>query len=269
MRIIYLIFLLFPLHSFSTETVSTPELKAGLISECDVAPQQGKFSAGILFELQPGWHLYWINPGDAGLAPKINWRLSSGITAGEISWPYPHAIHIDAISNFGYSDKLLLPVTFTTNTTDKTANITADISWLVCSDVCIPGKATLSKNLHTEKTCKANNYINEFTLWQDKIPMPLELLQVTATIVDKKFQLELYAQHPVFRDAKSVDIFIENTRVVSYQPTQTQRWKHNWLIWTQELNDTFKDLPDVMNAVIVVDHHTSYKIHLSTEEKTP
>lgn len=269
MRIIFFILLLFPFQSFSADTISTSELKTSLVSECDIAPQQGKFSAGVLFELKPGWHLYWINPGDAGLAPKINWSLPTGISAGNISWPYPHAIHIDSISNIGYSDRLLLPVAFTSDTNQNTADITADISWLVCSDVCIPGKATLKKTLPLEKNCSATDYANEFKIWQEKIPAPLELLQATANIVDKKFQLELYAQQPVFRDAKSIDIFIENAGVVSYQPTQTQRWKHNWLIWTQELNETFGDLPDVINAVIVVDHHTSYKIHLSTEEITP
>ena len=26
--------------------------------------------AGIYFKLEPGWHVYWKNPGDAGLPPR-------------------------------------------------------------------------------------------------------------------------------------------------------------------------------------------------------
>ena len=29
------------------------------------------FDVGVLFEMEPGWHVYWRDPGDAGDPPRI------------------------------------------------------------------------------------------------------------------------------------------------------------------------------------------------------
>ena len=34
--------------------------------------------AGLYFKLEPGWHIYWKNPGDAGEPPHIQWTLPAG-----------------------------------------------------------------------------------------------------------------------------------------------------------------------------------------------
>ncbi len=44
---------------------------------------------GLLFRLEPGWHIYWKNPGDSGQPPRLKWELPAGLTAGEIEWPSP------------------------------------------------------------------------------------------------------------------------------------------------------------------------------------
>src|SRR6187402_1104117 len=111
MRLMVLILLCFSSYVSSQETVETAELKASLISSCESVPRTGNFSMGVLFDLKPDWHLYWINPGDAGLAPKIKWQLPNTISSGEIQWAFPHAMELDGISSLGYADQLLLPVT--------------------------------------------------------------------------------------------------------------------------------------------------------------
>ena len=56
-----------------------------------------------------GWHVYWRNPGDSGLATALNWTLPPGVTAGELQWPYPHRSQLGDIVNYGY-DKVRFPV---------------------------------------------------------------------------------------------------------------------------------------------------------------
>src|SRR6478609_5887049 len=51
---------------------------------------------GIHFILEPGWHIYWINPGDSGQPPSFQWQLPSGFTAGEIQWPRPERMQSSA-----------------------------------------------------------------------------------------------------------------------------------------------------------------------------
>ncbi len=268
MRLSLLLLLFIGINAFSNEQAETPELTLGFVSDCDTIPESGGFSAGILFTLKPDWHLYWRNPGDTGLAPVIEWKLPKEISSGEIQWPIPHLITTDSIYNFGYSNNLLLPVSMQSQKLQQdNIELTAKVEWLVCKDVCIPGKAELRKQFKRADSCKKNNHETLFSEWRKRIPEPINLLDGSATIANNKFQLELYLAQPVFRDAKSVDIFIENSEVVSYQPDSSSRWKHNWIQWIQDKNDSFTDLPKTINAVIVVDHQRSYKIQLSTLEK--
>ena len=43
---------------------------------------------GVLFALDPGWHIYWRNSGDSGIPTKTDWNIA-GAKLGEIAWPAP------------------------------------------------------------------------------------------------------------------------------------------------------------------------------------
>ncbi len=102
--------------------------------------------SGLHIKHQPHWHTYWINPGDSGLAIKLVWHLPPGFEAHEIQWPAPQRFVVDGLNNFGYDGDVLLPVQLHVATTAKAGDISefsVDAKWLVCSDECVPGKATL------------------------------------------------------------------------------------------------------------------------------
>ena len=60
-----------------------PQLEARLVVSRDPS-----LHAGVLFDLAPGWHLYWKNPGDTGIAPRLDLR-ADGYAPGELVWPAP------------------------------------------------------------------------------------------------------------------------------------------------------------------------------------
>jgi thiol:disulfide interchange protein/DsbC/DsbD-like thiol-disulfide interchange protein len=101
--------------------------------------------AGLYFKLEPGWHVYWLNAGDAGEPPHMKWTLPAGVTAGPLQFPAPKRLPLGPLMDFGYEDEVLFP--FTLNVA-QTANpgwalLHAKVDWLVCQDRCIPGKAEL------------------------------------------------------------------------------------------------------------------------------
>lgn len=51
--------------------VTTPHLGAELVSETATVEAGRPFWVALRFTLQPGWHIYWKNPGDSGEAPHI------------------------------------------------------------------------------------------------------------------------------------------------------------------------------------------------------
>jgi thiol:disulfide interchange protein DsbD len=101
--------------------------------------------AGLYFKLEPGWHVYWKNAGDSGEPPHIKWTLPDGVTAGPLRFPAPRRLALGPLMDFGYEDEVLFPLTFSTDKTAKPGKVEliAKADWLVCREVCIPGKAEL------------------------------------------------------------------------------------------------------------------------------
>lgn len=118
------------------------------IESPSVAPGQTVWAA-VRLEMEPGWHTYWKDPGDSGMATKIQWRLPAGFTAGEIEWPRPEVISIPPLTDYGYHGEavLLVPLTAPARIDSPAVVIGARVDWLECKDVCVPGKAELSVEL--------------------------------------------------------------------------------------------------------------------------
>lgn len=126
--------------------VRTERVEAQLHAE-QVAAAPGKPAAvGLRLRMDKHWHTYWRNPGDSGLPTKIRWTLPEGWTAGPIQWPHPEAQPVGPLMNYGYSDEVMLLTELTppAGATPGPVNLTADADWLVCKDICIPEKATLT-----------------------------------------------------------------------------------------------------------------------------
>jgi thiol:disulfide interchange protein/DsbC/DsbD-like thiol-disulfide interchange protein len=101
--------------------------------------------AGLYFKMEQGWHVYWKNAGDAGEPPRIQWTLPAGITAGPLEFPAPQRIPVGPLMDYGYNDEVLFPfqVNVAPGAATGTATLHAKVNWLVCREVCIPGKAEL------------------------------------------------------------------------------------------------------------------------------
>ncbi len=108
------------------------------------------FYLGLHFQLERGWHIYWVNPGDSGEPPRVTWQLPPGLSPGMIEWPAPRRLGTSSIVDFGYEDAvtLIVPVHAQGSlAAQPLANLGAEIRVLVCREVCIPGKTQLSLSL--------------------------------------------------------------------------------------------------------------------------
>ena len=102
-------------------------------------------TAGLYFKLEPGWHIYWKNAGDSGEPPHVKWTLPEGITASPLQFPAPTRLPLGPLMDFGYENEVVFPFSFDVAKTGKPgpADLHAKVDWLVCREVCIPGKAEL------------------------------------------------------------------------------------------------------------------------------
>lgn len=131
----------------------------------------GEARVGVLLTMQPGWHVYWVNPGDAGLATSVELQLPPGVQAGAIEWPLPSRFTDPGdIVTFGYHGSTLLAsdLRFTPGATEP-VTIAAEVAWLACKKVCLLGEASLTGTLDptTAPSPKVSRLLAE---WRQRLP---------------------------------------------------------------------------------------------------
>lgn len=126
-----------------------PKVQARLIGDVANIEAGKSFHVGLELTIEKHWHVYWQNPGDSGMATSIRWELPEGISASDIAWPAPERLPYDTLVNYGYSDKVVLPVAITATKNLESTTLKAKAEWLVCKDICIPESAELELALPT------------------------------------------------------------------------------------------------------------------------
>lgn len=98
---------------------------------------------GVAFRLDPGWHIYAQDPGEAGLPTEVAWTLPEGASVGPLVYP-PHRTFDEAgLTTYGYADRAVFTARAVSPAGAAPFPIRARVSWLICKDICIPGAADL------------------------------------------------------------------------------------------------------------------------------
>ncbi|KAA3620051.1 MAG: DUF255 domain-containing protein [Calditrichaeota bacterium] len=175
--------------SLNAQAVKVEYVEAELISEFTAIKPGNKASMALRLKMDPEWHTYWRNPGDAGLPTTLTWDLPPGFTASEFYWPYPERVVTPPLIAYGYSHEVFLlfdlqtPADLETGT-DVTLNATAD--WLVCKNICLPGSAELKITLPVTSEIPAinNKWATAFTETRANLPIKNSDWTIEAAIDD-------------------------------------------------------------------------------------
>ena len=129
--------------------VKAQHLTAELVTLGQTIAPGSTLQAGLVLTMEQHWHVYWLNPGDAGEPPHIKWTLPAGLTVGPMLFPAPSRLPLGPLMNYGYEDTVAYPFTFTASPKMKPGQVHVDAltDWIVCAEVCIPGKAHLGLSL--------------------------------------------------------------------------------------------------------------------------
>ncbi len=152
-------------------------VQAELVSRFHDAVPGTEFEIGLLLRHDSKWHTYWKSTGDTGLPTRIQWSLPQGWHASEILWPTPDVFKIGDLVNYGYGDEVLLPVRISVPASAKVGSvqdIKAEVSWLMCADQCVPGKASLTLAVQVaDKDGGATKACTLFEASHTAMPSPL------------------------------------------------------------------------------------------------
>jgi thiol:disulfide interchange protein DsbD len=159
---------------------------------------------GIQFETENGWHIYWQNPGDSGEAPRIQWRLPPGMTAGELEWPTPKRLTTTAGTDYGYEGSVILLSTVRVSPSAQagtTMEIAGNLRWLVCRDVCVPQRTNLRASVQIADRASVNP--SAYALLHtaaERVPRPLPPgFHARVTSSRDTLQFALVSREPVTR----------------------------------------------------------------------
>ncbi|WP_242467576.1 protein-disulfide reductase DsbD family protein [Thiocapsa imhoffii] len=130
--------------------VTTDHVTLRLVAERTQVAPGSQVTLALVFEIAPGWHTYWRNPGDSGEPPRVTWTLPEGVSIGPMQWPRPELIPVGPLANYGYSDQAvhLFDLTLAEDwPVGDPVRLRADADWLVCEEYCVPESATLALTL--------------------------------------------------------------------------------------------------------------------------
>ena len=131
--------------AFPTSIVNASDSRIEMLTESNSMNPGDELLVGFKFTLNPGWHTYWENPGDAGEGASIKWNLPNDVNASKILWPGPERIPVDPLMTFGYENEvILLTKIYTSETTTIPVTLNAQVSWYTCKEICIPQEAEVS-----------------------------------------------------------------------------------------------------------------------------
>lgn len=130
----------------ASEPVRSGRATAEWLAESPIVQPGQVLRTVVRLVIDPQWHIYWRNPGEAGMPTSAKWTLPDGWTAGEFSHPVPKSFLTGELAGYGYEGTALFPVELTVPMGMKgETTLKATVSWLACQDdACVPGEAQLS-----------------------------------------------------------------------------------------------------------------------------
>jgi thiol:disulfide interchange protein DsbD len=158
------------------------------------------FTVGLLMTMQKGWHTYWKNSGEAGLPTQIHWSLPKGVTAGDISWPLPHKYDESGeVLTYGYETENMLLVDISTPKTLRPGSkltLKANVNWLECEHLCIPGSGLVELILPVKTEGPERDNVTFFDRYSAQVPRqysPSDAFALATELRDNAVEIRIRA----------------------------------------------------------------------------
>lgn len=242
-------------HASAAPNAEPPRARAQLLAETTTWLRGAENTVALELTPEPGWHTYWINPGDSGLSTKLEWILPKGVMAGAIQWPAPHRAPLGELTNYGYGESTLHLVSITVPA-DWPANqpleLKAKAKWLVCKDICIPGEAdlTLSRPVIDGSADLDGEHAAAFEQARAELPQVVPGLQAHFAVADGA--LSIAFEGIDLSKAHEVDFFPLAGDLVNHAAPQKFALEPNGLRLTQALSAYYIDAPKRVDGVLAV-----------------
>ena len=177
---------------------SEPHVKASLVSEKTAIQPGETIDIALVLDHEEHWHTYYVNPGQAGFPPSIEWTLPEGFVAGELRFPTPILGSFAGAPFYGYDGEtwFLTTLTAPAELEDGPIRITANASWLTCHETCVPEDAELTIQLELGESPIEPAVAANFHHAEQRLPAPKAPWAASATENGAMITLHLTPENP-------------------------------------------------------------------------
>ena len=249
----------------AAEPVDGGKAMVELIADHGSAEAGETITLALKLEMDPGWHVYWRNPGDAGLPPQIIWDEAVTTTFSEFDWPIPEELPVvpNQIMDYGYSNVVVLPFEATLPVDARgEVSLTGTADYLICEEICIPEQAPVSLTL-TVGPPALGEHAREIMEWKGKVPLPFDGMAVLDR-GDAGWTLSLSPSDKQAFDQQPIRFFPYDHHIVHSAAQPVAYGDTGACIALTEATDGF-DTSTIPDGIIIVgdqssDARTGYKI---------
>lgn len=121
------------------EPESGPQVPAQLVASHAAIAPGAEFEIGVHLSIPAGWHVYWQNPGDTGVATSARLNAPPGFEVEGPLFPGPLR-HEDEFGTVSYVHEgelvLFFRVRAPAELKEPAARFSAKVRWLVCREAC-------------------------------------------------------------------------------------------------------------------------------------
>lgn len=119
---------------------------------------------GVRMVMKDGWHTYWRQPGDSGIAPRFDWSASENVATVKLLWPVPQRFDAAGDMTAGYAHEVIWPVWVRAADAKKPVRLVLEMNYGVCADICVPGQVRREVNVSpgSRATPEAGEMIRSF-----------------------------------------------------------------------------------------------------------
>ena len=198
-------------------------VQARLVAETTSFQRNHDAWLAVELSIEPGWHVYWRNPGDAGLATSVKWQLPAQVSTGPIVWPLPERFSARSIVGYGYRERVvfLVPMKVPQRFAPETLTVEASVSWLACAEVCIPGGQALKLTAPVSDSVPRRDAeaAHVFAEARRALPKPAPF-PVTFAIDDERIRLRFARAAFAGVDQPSVAFYPFDSRLIEHSAPQ-------------------------------------------------
>jgi thiol:disulfide interchange protein len=230
-------------------------VKVELLAEPSAIVPGEPFAVGVKLSMKEHWHTYWRNPGDSGEPTQVTWKLPEGFVAGDLQWPVPSLIRVGPVASFGYEGETILLARIAPPRDVRpgtTVNLAADVAFLVCEKICIPGEASVSLSLPVSEPGAPSRSNAAFDSAHSKLPQPSPW-NATFSTDTKAITLSLRSDHLRGDAIRSATFFPHDNTLIDNAARQALQTDGQTMRLAIERSQIAKSIPPRIEGVLVLE----------------